>query len=194
MEGAKDRADKTYKSFLSTAKYWISELDYYGPNQFKQKTDESALTIGQVYDHLINGSYQIHLVHIHHCLAQGHGAKEGKKTFKGKLLFFLGRYPNMNIKGLPEEAYHPTQPESPVKAKDTFYKFMKVMQKTAKEIEASDLGYKTAHPVFGMLNALEWYMLIGMRFRHKLHLKKKLDRTLRSTYKAVSGEEIYSEV
>lgn len=197
MESKKDsitEAERIYKSFLANAKYWISELDYYGPNQFKQKVTETDWTIGQLYDHLTSGTYQYHLQQIQNCLLGVHGATEGKKTWKGKLIFFLGKYPPMKIKANQNNKYYPSQPESPIKMKDDFYKFMKVMQKTAKEVETGRKDYKTQHPVFGMLNVIEWYKLIEMHFRHHLIQKKRLDKTLRSTYKATPGEEIFTEV
>jgi hypothetical protein len=190
----KSEAEKIYKAFLITAKYWISELDYYGPNQFKEKINDSEWTIGQLYNHLIYNTYNFHLRQIEHCLLHVHGAEKGKKNIRGRFLFFLKRFPFWKIKGERGLETIPDQPENPVKAKDEFYKFMKVVQKTAKRLESATMDYKTPHPDFGMLNALEWLRLLEMHFRHHIRQKKRLDVTLRSTYKAVSGEEIFTEV
>ena len=196
MESKKKIAEveKIYKSFLTNAKYWISELDYYGPNQFKQKISETDWTIGQLYDHLTTGTYESHLQQIKNCILGVHGATQGKKTWKGKMIFFLGKIPAMKIKGRSSSDYVPAQPESPLKMKDDFYKFMKVMQKTAAEVENGRKDYVTLHPALGWLNVIEWYKLIEMHFRHHLIQKKRLDKTLRSTYKATPGEEIFTEV
>lgn len=194
MEAEKiNQAEKIYKSFLDTAKWWIKELDFYGHYQFKQKTPESDWTIGQVYDHLINGTYTYQLQQIRNCLVKINGAPVGKKKMKGKFLFFLGRFPNVKVKGVNQD-YIPNQPESPAKMKDDFYRFIKAMQKTAKEIDASNLDYKTENPSLGWLNALEWFKLIEMHFKHHLRQKSRLDKHIRSIYKAVPEEDASLEV
>ena len=94
------------------------------------------------------------------------------------------------VKGLNTAEYSPTQPDSPAKIKDDLYKFLKVMNRTAKEIdEAKSLNYKTPHPSLGMLNALEWFQLIEIHYRHHLKLKKKLDPFIRSHSKELASEE-----
>ena len=97
----------------------------------------------------------------------------------------LGKFPPVKIKGIGQE---PVQPESPMKVKDSFYRFFKVMQKTAKEIDASNLKYKTLHPTLGMLNALEWFKLIDMHFKHHLRQKARFDKHIRSIYKVTNAE------
>jgi hypothetical protein len=174
-------AEKAYKKFLELAKYYMKELDFYGKNQFKYKLSDNQWSLGQLYDHLINGTYSFHLKEIENCLNKKNGKEGGNKKFKGKLIFFLNGFPKIKIKGLPSEKYTPTQPESPVKMKDELYRFIKMMQKISKDIDHSNnLKYKTLHPSFGMLNALEWYLIIEMHFRHHLKQKTKLDEVVRS--------------
>jgi hypothetical protein len=175
------QAEKVYKKFLDTAKYYLKELDFYGKNQFKYKPTEQDWSIGQLYDHLINGTYAYHLKQIENCLQKEGGAEKGEKKFKGKMLFFLKSFPNMRIKGVPATAYTPTQPESPVKVKDELYRFIKVMQQASKNIDAAaGSQYKVLHPSLGMMSAEEWYMLIEMHFRHHLKQKSRLDEIVRS--------------
>ncbi len=182
-------AESVYKKFLATAKYWLKELDYYGEKQFKKKNSEKEWSIGQVYDHLLQGTYAFHLREINNCLEQKQGGKEGGKKIKGTLLYMLKGFPPIKLKGIDATGgYEPAQPESPTKAKDDFFRFIKEMQKTAKAIdEQADLTYKTLHPSLGMLNALEWYKLIEMHFRHHLRQKARLDQTIRGIYKATTS-------
>jgi hypothetical protein len=192
------QAEKVYKKFLDTAKYYLKELDFYGKNQFKYKPTEKDWSIGQLYDHLINGTYEYHLKQIENCLQKEGGSENGKKKFKGKILFFLKSFPNMRITGVPATVYTPAQPESPMKAKDELYRFIKVMNQVSKDIDAAgQLNYKVSHPSLGMMTAEEWYMLIEMHFRHHLKQKNRLDEIVRS-YKREeasisSGEEQYQE-
>jgi hypothetical protein len=173
------QAEKVYKKFLDLAKYYLKELDYYGKNQFKYKPSETEWSLGQLYDHLVSGTYAFHIKEIENCLSRKNGSEAGAKKFKGKVVFFLKRFPGIKFKGRPD--YTPVQPESPAKMKDEVYRFIKAMQKVSKDIDqANNPVYKTMHPAFGMLNALEWYMVIEMHFRHHIKQKTKLDEVVRS--------------
>jgi hypothetical protein len=118
------QAEKVYKKFLDTAKYYLKELDFYGKNQFKYKPAEKEWSLGQVYDHLINGTRAYHLKQIENCLAKREGSEKGSKKFKGKILFFLKGFPNLRVKGVPATTYNPSQPESPLKMKDELYRVL----------------------------------------------------------------------
>ncbi len=187
-------AELVYKKFLATGKYWLKELDFYGEKQFKKKNSEKEWSIGQVYDHLLNGTYAFQLREIKNCLNHTNGAEGGKKKIKGSLLYMLNGFPPLKIKGIDATGYEPAQPESPAKVKDEFFRFIKEMQKAAIAIdEAGDLSYKTLHPSLGMLNALEWYKLIEMHFRHHLRQKTRLDLGIRSIYKATTPDVASTE-
>jgi hypothetical protein len=178
------KAEKAYNKFLKTAKYLLKELDYYGENQFKQKITEDHWTIGQWYDYLINITPNYYISQVYDCLNHTNGKIGGGKNAKGKFIFWYKRFPAIFKYAEPCD-YSPVQPESPVKMKDSFYKFLKVMSKAAQEIDAhEDLqsktkSYKTLHPQLGMLSAIEWYMLIDMNFRNQLEKKYEIDRVIR---------------
>ncbi|WMJ72952.1 DinB family protein [Cytophagaceae bacterium ABcell3] len=177
------KADKVYRAFVETAKYLIKELDYYGVKQFKQKESEQGWSIGQVYDHLIFGTQNYHIREIQNCLNKTKGSEKGGKTFKGRVFFMLGSFPPAKFKGKDAEGYQPGQPSNTVNVKDNLYRFVKVMNQVAREIDAAGeegLKYKTMNPSLGMLNALEWYKLIEMHFRHHLKQKQRLDKIVRS--------------
>ncbi len=187
------QGDRTYKKFLETAKYWLKELDFYGSNQFKKVTANSAWTIGQVYDHLINGTRAYHMREIRKCLEKTGGSEEGKKLFKGHIVFFLGKFPSIKIAGVDPNGYVPSQPESPDKMKDEFFKFFKEMQKIAKDLDAAPSMYKTMHPSLGMLTGQEWFQIIEMHFRHHLRQKSEIDKSIRSFYKEEDSSELLPE-
>ncbi|HXA01208.1 MAG TPA: DUF1569 domain-containing protein, partial [Cytophagaceae bacterium] len=169
-----------------------------GKNQFKYKPTEKDWSLGQLYDHLINGTHAYHLKQIENCLQKKGGSEKGSKKLKGKILFFLKSFPNMRIKGIPTTLYTPAQPESPLKVKDELYRFIKVMHQAAKDIDAAGLlKYKVPHPSLGMMNAEEWYMVIEMHFRHHLKQKTRLDEIVRSYNREEGplpqGEDQYQE-
>lgn len=183
------QAEQVYKSFVEKAKYYLKELDYYGKAQFQMKPLKGEWSIGQLYDHLLNGTYTFHLAEVRNCLDRTGGSTGGKKKFKGKLVFKFKKL-LFKVKGINQNGYVPAQPDNPRKVQDDLYRFLKFMNRTAKEIDsAPDLTYKTKHPDLGMLNALEWYMLIDFHFKHHLKLKKKLDPHVRSLTKELASEE-----
>jgi hypothetical protein len=181
-------AEKIYQhKFLPVAKYLLKELEYYGENQFKRKTAASSWTIGQLYHHLIQGTYDNHIKAIKDCLGHKNGTTMGGKSLRGIFLFTMGNYPSVKIKGKPD--YVPAQIESPAKAKDMMFGFLKEMQRLSVEIDKrGNDKYKVKHPKLGRLTAKEWYQLIAMHQKHHLDQKNRIDKILRTFVK----EEDYS--
>lgn len=172
-------AENTYKQLLPVAKYWLKELDFYGSNQFKKKTTVSSWSIGQIYDHLLRYSQDVHLKAIQECLlARESNLKEGK-SFKGMIQFTYGSYLPFKHKSTPY--IEPVQPLSTEKVKDDFYRFLKLIYKFAKEIDYKKPTAKVKHPTLGYLSAEEWFQLMEMHFRHHIKQKKKMDIEVRSS-------------
>ncbi len=172
-------AENTYKALLPLSKYWLKELDYYGNNQFKKKVSNSSWTIGQLYDHLLTYSQQVHLKAIQKCIASKEESVKEPKTFKGFVVFAYGGYLPLKYKSAPY--IEPTQPLSTEKIKDDFYRFLKIVYKVAKEIDYKKPTKKVKHPTFGYLTAEEWFRLMEMHFRHHVRQKKTLDKEVRSS-------------
>jgi hypothetical protein len=173
------KAEAVYQQFLKTAKYFLKELDYYGKNQFRRRLEGNPFTVGELYDFLINSTLTYYIPRIDECLFSGSENINGKKSGKGKIVFWYGRYPAI-FKYEEVSAYKPAQPESPEKVKDLMFRFLKIMNKKAQEIDEAEIMNKVAHPVFGMLSAVEWYRLIEMNFKYHLQAKHELDKVLRS--------------
>jgi hypothetical protein len=173
------KAETVYNQFLKTAKYLLKELDFYGENQFRQRISEGHMTIGELYDYLLNSTTTYFIPQIKACLDPQTGNNEGKKKLKGKFVLWYGRIPAI-MKYNDLSNYKPVQPENPESMKDNLYKFIKVMHRTAMEIDNSDSKNKIAHPVFGMLTAVEWFSLVEMNFKHLLKNKEEIDRVLRN--------------
>src|ERR1700740_3490542 len=118
-------AENTYQQFLLLAKYWLKELDYYSKNQFKRQLTENSWSMGQIYDHLLNYTYEVHLKAIENCLANKDTKTKQGKTFKGFLHFTFGGYFPMKYKSTPY--IEPQLPQSTDKVKDDFYRFLKIL-------------------------------------------------------------------
>ncbi|WP_299250999.1 hypothetical protein [uncultured Cytophaga sp.] len=175
-------AEDTYKKILLLSKYWLKELDYYGANQFKKKDNSKNWSVGQLYDHILVYSQEVHIKAIQECLQMkgSPGKKEGK-TLRGTIQFAIGGYLPFKYKGNPY--IEPSQPLSPEKVKDDFYRFLKVIYKVGKEIDYKKSTNKVKHPSLGYLSADEWFELIEMHMRHHMRKKKVLDKEMRSNFK-----------
>jgi hypothetical protein len=163
-----------FDKYKQVAGIWESELDTYSDEQFTKKPSEESWSIGQVYGHLVIGTMNYHIRQIEQCLLSDENQKE-KKTFPGKLMFFIKSFPPVRIKVPPSPTYTPQQPES----KKTIVAEMQLLQEKLRdlsvEIDTAVHFGKTKHPALGYLNAGEWYQLIIMHFRHHLRQKKRID-------------------
>ena len=178
-------AENTYKQLLPLAKYWLKELDYYGKNQFKKKLTDKSWSIGQIYDHLLIYSQEIHIKNIQECLSNKDLNVNEGKTIKGFFFFLFGGYLPFKYKSNPY--LEPQQPLSTEKVKDDFYRFLKLIYKVAKDIDYKKPSSKVKHPTLGYLTAYEWFCLIEMHFKHHLIQKGKIDKDVRSNFKESSG-------
>lgn len=170
--------EKTLKRFESVAHEWMQALDSYSDQNFLQKPDENSWSIGQVYNHLVNGTNRFHLQMIAACL-EGRGKEmNGGKKFPGKFVFFTGSFPNTKIKVPPSETYTPKQPAGREAMREGLQQLIQTMRVTAENVSSASVTMKAEHPALGYLNAHEWFDLIEMHFRHHLRQKKRLDRIL----------------
>jgi hypothetical protein len=169
-----------YDKYLQIAGIWKSELDKYSDEQFSKKPSQESWSIGQVYEHLVIGTLNFHIKQIEQCLLSDANQKE-KKTFPGKLMFFINSFPPVRIKVPPSPTYTPQQPESKTTIEAGMRLLRKKLQDLSGEIDTVAHFGKTQHPALGYLNANEWYQLIVMHFRHHLRQKKRIDLFLKGS-------------
>ena len=89
----------------SLAGVWESELGKYSDEQFASKPSAESWSIGQVYGHIVIGTLNYNVKQIEQCLLSGKNQTE-KKTFPGKLMFFINSFPPLRIKVPPSPTLH----------------------------------------------------------------------------------------
>ncbi len=171
-------AENIFNKYLKVASIWKSELENYSEEQFTRKPSLESWSIGQVYEHLVNGALNFHVKQIELCLINDENKQE-KKTFIGKLMFFMNSFPPIRIKVPPSPAYTPKQPENKGKIGAGMRLLQKKLQDLSAEIDNAVHFGKTKHPNLGYLGAKEWYQLIVMHFRHHFLQKKRIDLFLK---------------
>lgn len=162
-----------------TISIWESSLENYSEKQFSRNPDLSGgWSIGQVYEHLVNGTLRYHLKQIEQCLSNPLDEK-GEKTTPGKIVYFLGGFLPRKIKVPPSPQYTPKQPENKDKIKESLKVLNSSVINAAEEIGKKQSG-KIKHPALGYLDATEWFALINMHFRHHLRQKARLDKFIKN--------------
>ncbi|MDR6224427.1 DinB family protein [Desmospora profundinema] len=161
------------QKFEETATEYIHTLDQYSPEQFAQKPAPDEWSLGQMYQHLLTfTTYQISL--IEKC-ANGQGEPGGQKTDWGQKLFEKGDFPPIKIKLPDRPEFTPENLTDPKQTKEQLLDLVEKVRGAEPKLASAPVENKLHHPRLGWLNALEWFQLIPMHFRHHLHQKRRLE-------------------
>lgn len=168
---------KTLQNALENIEIWEKELKKYTISQLTKKENSESWSIGQLYIHLINGTFNYHLQQLNQCIHSSEN-KSKTKNFKGFMAYnILKGFPPIKIKVPASKTYTPNQPQDKQELVDGFYKLKQEMKNAYENLKKDKKG-KTAHPGFSYLNAAEWFRLIPMHFKHHLRQKKRIDEFL----------------
>lgn len=163
-----------FNTVLST---WEKALDNYSEADFARQPAPDAWSIGQVYQHLIGSALRYHLKQAEACLATDDNAG-APKTLPGRISYFLGGFLPVRVKVPPSPQYTPPQPESIEQMRAMIPAVKEKMAAVAQQLSQPHGNGKTSHPALGYLNALEWFALVEMHYRHHLRQKKRIDSFL----------------
>ncbi|KKC48299.1 hypothetical protein VE23_16365 [Paenibacillus sp. D9] len=182
---------ETLHKFEETVRGYIRELDGSNFDQLLWKPAEDEWSLGQMYMHLIRSAQLMQLRNAALCLEPGGSPEisQAGKTKPGEELFKTGSFPPDRIRVPPSPQYTPPQPESKEQLvdglRDTVRRMVEIEAKIASEFNpvaqarlepGKEIVRNTVlHPRLGGLNALEWFRLIEMHYRHHLLQKMRLD-------------------
>ncbi|WP_026560562.1 DinB family protein [Bacillus sp. J37] len=150
-----------------------NDLINYSKEQLRNISEEGVWSIGQMYDHLIVVAHE-YLDNMESCATLNEDYSLGKTQF-GEQLFSNGGFPPIKIR-LPEELNSP--PNNSDSKEDLISRMDQLIQRLSHwESKVDDINpkNKVEHGGFGWLNAKEWYVLVGMHFRHHLRQKEELE-------------------
>jgi len=189
---------ETLRTFEETVSGYIRELDGSSLDQLLWKPAEDEWSLGQMYMHLIRSAQLMQLRNAALCLEPGDSLEISRvgKTKMGEDLFKVGSFPPDRIRVPPSPQYTPPQPESKEQLvdglRDTVRRMVEIEPTIASEFDpvtqvrmepGKEIVRNTVlHPRFGGLNALEWFRLIEMHYRHHLHQKMRLDAAWRESH------------
>ncbi|WP_405079920.1 DinB family protein [Paenibacillus chitinolyticus] len=173
--------------FEQLAETYIQELENYSLEELTRKPDEDQWSLGQMYVHLIKSALYRHLPIMEACRTSSGSEEAAGKTESGVEAYARGSYPPIRIQVPPSKEYTPLQPESKdelVSGLREVIRAMRAIQPTLADIPAANT---VEHPGFGGLNAVEWFSLVEMHYRHHLRQKERLDAFLRETKEAAGA-------
>jgi hypothetical protein len=189
---------ETLSKFEETVSFYIRELKGTSLDQLLWKPAEDEWSLGQMYMHLIRSAQFMQLRNVALCLEPGGSSEVSReeKTKLGEDLFKMGSFPPDRIRVPPSPQYTPPQPESKEQLvdglRDTLRRMVEIEPKIASEFDpvtqarsepSKEIVRNTVlHPRLGGLNALEWFQLIEMHYRHHLLQKQRLDKAWREAH------------
>jgi len=161
--------ESLYK-FEETANHYMQAIDQFSMEQLQRQPSEEAWSLGQMIQHLINSALYMHLRNVELCMVENGGDAEpgGVKTEAGMALFEQGSFPPVRIQVPPSPQYTPVQPsnkEQLIQGLNTVIQRMREVEPTLHQAPSANT---VAHPRFGAMNAIEWYLIVEMHYRHHL--------------------------
>jgi hypothetical protein len=168
-------AAKILKKLEATHRTWGMRLDGLGDEAFLRPARGGGWGIGQICRHieLVSGM----LLDNGEMCARGDGRDLGFQLQPAMIMLF-GTLPPVRIKvpELPDDLKHLGQPE-PIDAADSRDALESVAQRMRDlrdTVAASSPRCRREHPAGGWLNALQWYALTEMHYRHHLRQLARL--------------------
>jgi len=170
--------DELKDAFTTTMQAYISALDRYTDEQFAAKPDELEWSLGQMYEHLYGANTYFFLANVKRCLEQRKGQEGGELNENGQNVFKHNSFPPIKVK-IPAAVRGPepvakSREEYRILFKDTLQNGLALADAAAQNAGT----YKTLHPVFGWMNAIQWFQGAETHARHHFRQQKEREEWL----------------
>lgn len=163
------------QNFGKTSELWLNALDKYTEEEFKIKPADDAWSLGQVYAHLIKAATFFQFERINECVSSDEHSLEPMNE-RTRDIYKMGGFPPIEVKVPIEFQPTPAQPENKEEARTKLKEVIALMPEYAAKIDSASYHGKAQHRALGYLNAIEWFELIDMHFRHHLRQKEKIEK------------------
>jgi hypothetical protein len=154
-----------------------ARLDQYSLQQFQFKPAPDRWSVGEVYSHLIRATLLYHLRMVDRCLANLDNANVPSKPH-AQAEFDANEMAPVKIKVPPTPGYEPPMPESIANVHSDIESTLNRLLATCNKLITLQESGKIEHPIYGYLDAIQWYQLIGMHWKHHLMQLDELDSLL----------------
>ncbi|WP_336775910.1 DinB family protein [Paenibacillus sp. MMO-58] len=170
------------QAFEKSVERYVDELNRISLEQLLAKPSEEDWSIGQMYVHLIRSAQYMHLRNVDQCIAGSEAVLVGTgvKTENGKAAFELGSFPPIRIRVPASPQYTPQQPDNKEQLIEGLQDVVERMKRTEPALIQAPLENTVPHPNFGALNAVEWFLLVEMHYRHHFLQLERLKSFLKN--------------
>jgi hypothetical protein len=151
-------------------------LDTYTDAQFEFKKDAETWSLSEMYEHVCMSGKKFFLANTKRCLEKSNGQEGGEMNTKGVYVFGNGGFPEVKVKMPESVAAVPIVGQSREVYKNEITEIINSAEMFMAYLESDAGTYKIPHPVFGPLNAIEWFQNLEMHSRHHLRQKAELEK------------------
>ncbi len=166
---------EAFNSIKNIFKIYSDSLPRYSEKEFIFKSDLNIWSLAQMYEHVCSSSKFFFLANTKRCLEKRNGQEGGLMNARGEGLFKNGGFPlGLKVK-VPEKV------ASVIVGKEATYYLSEIKEIILSAFDFESLleedegTYKIEHPIFGFLNAEEWFKSLEMHSRHHLTQKAELE-------------------
>lgn len=170
-----DRVNAQFIALKQDFEPYVLSLDTYDEAIFRYKKDDATWSLGQMYEHICSSSVYFFLANVVRCLEQRKGQVGGEYNQYGANVFKHNGFPPMKFKVPGGNAVADPIAQPIGVYKERIEEIIESAGLLAERVAADDGAYKTEHPIFGWLNAQEWYQNLEMHTRHHLRQKSELE-------------------
>ncbi|MEO1049288.1 MAG: DinB family protein [Bacteroidota bacterium] len=171
---------RTYDRFVNTTSEWLKALEGYDAEHLKHKPAPDQWSLAELYDHLMRVANTYQIPHFLNCANNGTKRLSGK-NYKGMVIFDVDYLPGkkMRMENFPPDIvrdFTPVVKEKNILLKE-FEGFIRMVQNDLQtKLMNADTNLKEYHPLFGWINAVEWFSLIEIHIRHHLPQRTRLEQ------------------
>jgi len=168
-------AEKSFAKFEEVVNQLKNNLNKYTEEQLIKKPDDQSWSVGQVYMHLVLSARFFNLKNIEQCKTSN---SSGEKSLAGKIVFAIGMFLPIKVKVKINTEIPPAQPANKKDIEDKLDSTVVKVKAAISAVKSAPTDKKAAHSALGFLNALEWYQLIYMHYKHHLRQIARLNKFL----------------
>lgn len=158
---------------------WIDALADYTEEDLHKKPAANQWSIGQVYHHISRAGVYFYRQALN-CLDPKAGSSDEGLTRVGRLMLDGEHFPDRRFKMPDALAEEPPVDCQKNELREALHLARNLLRQVADKLPQAKDKSKVRHPVFGMMNAYEWYRQAAMHFEHHLHQKRRIDEFLGS--------------
>ncbi|WP_438447171.1 DinB family protein [Gorillibacterium sp. sgz5001074] len=166
---------------------YIRTMESYSIEQLQLTPSDEDWSLGQMYLHLARTTQFMQVRNIVACReGSANPAVTGRgKTEPGEATFSQDGFPPVRIRVPASPQYTPPQPESKEEIRNALQAALELLCEVEPALAGIPPEYTVEHPRLGGLNAVEWFALAGMHYRHHLLQQERLEQFLASVQNSV---------